>query len=67
MGQAGSVRALSIPQSWAAAAPAFRQVATALPMTSATAAPEVAAASSGRLSATWPPVWPGGPWAARPV
>ncbi|ORV07882.1 PPE family protein, SVP subgroup [Mycobacterium celatum] len=49
MGQAASVGALSVPQSWAAAAPAFRQVAAALPMTTAAAAPEVAAAGSGQL------------------
>lgn len=49
MGQAASVGALSVPQSWATAAPAFRQVAAALPMTTAAAAPEVAAAGSGQL------------------
>ncbi|GBE67063.1 PPE family protein [Mycobacterium sp. MFM001] len=49
MGQAGSVGALSVPQSWAAAAPAFRQVAAALPMTTAAAAPEIASAGSGQL------------------
>ncbi len=34
MGQAASLGALSVPQSWASAAPAFSKIATALPGTS---------------------------------
>jgi PPE-repeat protein len=49
LGQATSVGALSVPQGWASAAPAFRPVAYALPITAAEGAPETFMGSSGNL------------------
>jgi PPE-repeat protein len=47
VGRAASVGMLSVPQSWASAAPAFSQVAPALPVTSASAAPAVMSGGPG--------------------
>jgi PPE-repeat protein len=49
IGRAGLVGELSVPNTWAAAAPAIRPVATVLPGTSATTAPAVAVAGQGSL------------------
>lgn len=49
VGRAGFVGGLSVPQSWAAAAPAIRTVATAWPATSLSATPDIWAASPGSL------------------
>jgi PPE-repeat protein len=49
IGRAGLVGGLSVPNTWAAAAPAIRPVATVLPGTSATTAPAVAVAGQGSL------------------
>jgi PPE-repeat protein len=49
LGEANTVGALSVPPGWAAAAPAIRPLAVALPATSLGAAPEVSAGSSGSL------------------
>ncbi|MCA2312177.1 PE/PPE C-terminal domain-containing protein [Mycobacterium intracellulare] len=49
MGRAGTVGALSVPQTWAAAAPAISPTATALPATSLAAAPGVGASGPGSL------------------
>ena len=47
VGRAASVGMMSVPQSWASAAPAFSQVGSALPGASASAAPAVAAGGPG--------------------
>jgi PPE-repeat protein len=47
VGRAASIGTLSVPQSWASAAPAFSQVAPALPGTSATAAEAVVPSGPG--------------------
>jgi PPE-repeat protein len=49
LGQAPSIGALSVPPGWAAAAPAIRLTAVALPATSLGVAPEVFAGSPGSL------------------
>ncbi|WP_375481794.1 PPE family protein [uncultured Mycobacterium sp.] len=50
LGRATSVGTLSVPQSWASAAPAFNPVATSLPATTASAAtPAVGAANPGGM------------------
>ncbi len=49
LGQGTTVGALSVPSSWASAAPAFRPMAYALPITGLEAAPDIAAGSSGDL------------------
>jgi PPE-repeat protein len=49
IGRAGLVGGLSVPNTWAAAAPAIRPVATVLPGTSATTAPAVAVAGQRSL------------------
>ncbi len=49
LGRAGSIGGVSVPQGWAAAAPAIRTVAAALPASSLGAAPEIWAASPGSL------------------
>jgi PPE-repeat protein len=49
LGQATSIGGLSVSQGWAAAAPAIRPVAAALPGTSLGAAAEIEASSSGSL------------------
>jgi PPE-repeat protein len=49
LGQANTIGALSVPPGWAAAAPAIRLAAVALPATSLGAAPEVFAGSPGSL------------------
>jgi PPE-repeat protein len=46
VGQAASLGSLSVPQGWASAAPAFSQVSSVLPATSASAAPAVGAAAN---------------------
>jgi PPE-repeat protein len=58
LGRATSVGVLSVPQSWASAAPAFNPVAASLPATSASAAtPAVSAANpGGMLGAPWAPL-----------
>jgi PPE-repeat protein len=58
LGRATSVGVLSVPQSWASAAPAFNPVAASLPATSASAAtPAVGAANpGGMLGAPWAPL-----------
>jgi PPE-repeat protein len=56
VGQAASLGVLSVPQGWASAAPAFSQVSSILPATSAGATPAVGAAPNpgGMLP---PPLW----------
>jgi PPE-repeat protein len=49
MGRGARVAGLSVPSGWASAAPAFRPIDYALPITGAQAAPEVIAGSSGNL------------------
>ena len=49
MGQAASIGTLSVPQGWAAAAPAIRPVAVALPATNLSVAPAVLTGASGNL------------------
>ncbi len=49
VGRAASVGMLSVPQSWASAAPAFSQVGSALPVTSASATPAVMAGGPGGM------------------
>jgi PPE-repeat protein len=49
LGQANTIGALSVPPGWAAAAPAIRLAAVALPATSLGAAPDVFAGSPGSL------------------
>ena len=49
LGQASSIGGLSVPPGWAAAGPAIRPVAAALPGTSLGAAAEIEAGSSGSL------------------
>jgi PPE-repeat protein len=49
MGQGARVAGLSVPSGWAQAAPAFRPIAYALPITGAELAPEVMAGGSGNL------------------
>ena len=49
LGQANTVGRLSVPSSWTVAAPEVRPAAYTLPITSAEAAPEMAASSSGNL------------------
>jgi PPE-repeat protein len=49
LGQATSIGGLSVPMSWAAATPATRPVAVALPTASLSATPEVFAGSQGSL------------------
>jgi PPE-repeat protein len=58
LGRATSVGVLSVPQSWASAAPAFSSVSGSLPVTSASAAtPAVGAANpGGMLGAPWAPL-----------
>jgi PPE-repeat protein len=50
VGRAASLGTLSVPQSWASAAPAFSQVGSALPATSVSAAPAVPAGPQGMLN-----------------
>ncbi|ORB10822.1 PPE family protein [Mycobacterium noviomagense] len=58
LGRATSVGVLSVPQSWASAAPAFNPVAASLPATTASAAtPAVGAANPGSMmGAPWAPL-----------
>jgi PPE-repeat protein len=49
LGQATTVGKLSVPSAWTVAAPEIRPAAYTLPITSAGAAPEIAAGSSGNL------------------
>ncbi len=49
LGQARTVGALSVPSSWASAAPEFRTVAYAMPLTEADVAPEMVAGNSSNL------------------
>jgi PPE-repeat protein len=49
VGEATPVGALSVPQAWTTAAPAFRLAAVALPATSLNAVPELVAGSPGSL------------------
>ncbi|HEX5253484.1 MAG TPA: PPE family protein, partial [Mycobacterium sp.] len=49
LGRGTRVGALSVPSSWVSAAPAFRPLAYALPITGADAAPEMVVGSSGNL------------------
>jgi PPE-repeat protein len=49
VGEATPVGALSVPQAWTTAAPAFRLAAVALPATSLSAVPEIVAGSPGSL------------------
>jgi PPE-repeat protein len=49
LGQANTVGRLSVPSAWTVAAPEIRPAAFTLPITSAAAAPEIAAGSSGNL------------------
>jgi PPE-repeat protein len=49
LGEANTVGALSVPRGWAAAAPAIRPAALALPATSVGAAAETSAGSAGSL------------------
>jgi len=50
VGSAASLGTLSVPQSWASAAPAFSQVGSALPVTSVSATPAVSAGPEGMLN-----------------
>ncbi len=50
VGRAASLGTLSVPQSWASAAPAFHYVGSALPGTSVGATPAVQAGSEGMLN-----------------
>ena len=50
MGRAASLGTLSVPQSWASAAPSFSQVGSALPATSVSAIPAVPAGPDGMLN-----------------
>ncbi|MGO9151955.1 PPE family protein [Mycobacterium sp.] len=50
VGRAASLGTLSVPQSWASAAPAFSHVGSALPGTSVSATPAVPAGSEGMLN-----------------
>jgi PPE-repeat protein len=49
LGQANTVGRLSVPSAWTVAAPEIRPAAFTLPISGATAAPEIAAGSSGNL------------------
>lgn len=51
LGRGATVGSLSVPPGWTSAAPAFRPLAYALPLTELQAAPEVATAGSGNLFA----------------
>ena len=70
LGRAASLGTLSVPQSWASAAPAFSHVASALPGSGASATPAVPAGPDGMLNGM--PMLPnatrgmGGPTAYNP-
>jgi PPE-repeat protein len=54
VGRAASVGMLSVPQSWASAAPAFSQVGSALPGVGASATPAAAAGGPGGMPSGMP-------------
>ena len=56
LGRAASLGTLSVPQSWASAAPAFSQVSLALPNVSLSAPPAIPAGPEGMFNGM--PLWP---------